>query len=310
MGIKAINMRGVVLARGFATSSIKNVAVYGSGLMGSGIVQVAAASQHKVTLWDMNDELLAKAKKNITKSLSRVANKKFVDDAEGAQSYVDGVLNNISFTTSQEAGAADADLVLEVIVENLKIKQDLFAKLDKVAPAHTLFASNTSSLPIADICNNVRPEKFGGLHFFNPVPMMKLVEVVSTNESSEETVAALTSFGKNVGKTTVACKDTPGFIVNRLLVPYMLSAVKMFERGDASMQDIDTAMKLGAGYPMGPFQLSDYVGLDTLKFILDGWAEKYPEEEAFRPSELVTKLVAEGKLGMKSGEGFYNYKKD
>jgi 3-hydroxyacyl-CoA dehydrogenase len=300
-------MRSLSTTRGFST--IKQVAVYGSGLMGSGIVQVAAASNHKVTLWDMNDDLLNKAKNNITKSLSRVANKKFVDDAAGAQSYIDGVLNNISFTTSQEAGAAESDLVLEVIVENLKIKQELFAKLDKVAPAHAIFASNTSSLPIADICNNVRPENFGGLHFFNPVPMMKLVEVVATDESSTSTINALTEFGKNVGKTTVACKDTPGFIVNRLLVPYMAQAVNMYERGDASKEDIDTAMKLGAGYPMGPFQLSDYVGLDTLKFIMDGWAEKYPHEEAFRPSKVVADLVAQGKLGMKSGEGFYKYNK-
>ena len=152
-------------------------------------------------------------------------------------------------------------------------------------------------------------DRFGGYHFFNPVPVMKLLEVVRIRETSDETFNTLLDLGKKLGKSTVKCKDTPGFIVNRLLVPYMAEAVRMLERGDASARDIDLAMKLGAGYPMGPFELSDYVGLDTTKFIVEGWHEKYPDEPLFHPSPMLEQLVAEGKLGVKSGEGFYKYDK-
>ncbi|VDO61130.1 unnamed protein product, partial [Onchocerca flexuosa] len=173
----------------------------------------------------------------------------------------------------------------------------------------TLLASNTSSLKLQDVAKNLKNKsRFGGLHFFNPVPMMKLCEVVRLTETSDDTFNALQTFGKAVGKTTVACKDVPGFIVNRLLVPYLIEAIRMAERGDASPRDIDTAMKLGANYPMGPFELLDYVGLDTTKFILDGWHESYPYEKQFDPSPMLNKLVAEGKFGKKSGEGFYSYK--
>ncbi|MEQ2243206.1 hypothetical protein ILYODFUR_004721, partial [Ilyodon furcidens] len=174
---------------------------------------------------------------------------------------------------------------------------------------HSIFASNTSSLPITDIASSTsRQDRFGGLHFFNPVSMMKLVEVIATSATSQETFDSLLSFSKALGKTPVSCKDTPGFIVNRLLVPYMIEALRLHERGHGSKEDIDIAMKLGAGYPMGPFELSDYVGLDTLKFIIDGWNEKDPDNPLFTPSELLNKLVADGKLGKKTGEGFYKYK--
>merc|ERR1739842_290235 len=175
---------------------------------------------------------------------------------------------------------------------------------DQIAPAKTIFASNTSSLPISEIAStSSRADRFGGLHFFNPVPVMKLLEVVRIPQTSDETYNAMVAWGKAMGKVTVECKDTPGFIVNRLLVPYILEAVRMVERGDASVKDVDTAMKLGAGYPMGPFELADYVGLDTMKFIQDGWHEKYPDEPLFNHSPLLAQLVAEGKLGVKSGEG-------
>ncbi|CAF1617710.1 unnamed protein product, partial [Didymodactylos carnosus] len=188
------------------------------------------------------------------------------------------------------------------IVENLKIKQELFKKLDEVAP------SNTSSLPITAIAELVqRKDKFGGLHFFNPVPVMKLLEVIRTSSTSDETFQTLMDFGQALGKTTVRCKDTPGFIVNRLLVPYLMEAVRMIERGDATPEDIDTSMKLGAGHPMGPIELLDYVGLDTSKFIMDGWSKQYPDEPSFKQSQLLTKIVSEGKFGKKSGAGFYNY---
>ncbi|CAF1256605.1 unnamed protein product [Rotaria sordida] len=177
-------------------------------------------------------------------------------------------------------------------------------------PQHTILTSNTSSLPITEIAKDVqRQDKFGGLHFFNPVPVMKLLEVIRISGTSDETFQTLLNFGKALGKTTVSCKDTPGFIVNRLLVPYLLEAARMIERGDATPEDIDTAMKLGAGYPMGPIELLDYVGLDTSKYIVDGWKKLYPNEPSFQASELLNKIVGEGKFGRKTGAGFYNYKK-
>ncbi|KAK3769747.1 hypothetical protein RRG08_062087 [Elysia crispata] len=289
---------------------IKTVTIIGSGLMGSGIAQVAAASGHKVTVVDQSQEIIDKASASIQKSLGRVVKKKFPDDSKAQQTYIADVMSHLSLQTDAVAAVKSADLVIEAIVENLDVKKILFSSLDKEAPSHTIFASNTSSIPIKDIASSTsRLDRFGGLHFFNPVPVMKLVEVIRTPETSDETFSALESFGKAVGKTTVQCKDTPGFIVNRLLVPYMMEAIRLVERGEATPRDVDTAMKLGAGYPMGPFELSDYVGLDTTKFIIDGWTEREPNNPLFSQSELLNKLVAEGKLGVKSGEGFYPYNK-
>ncbi|CAH1795457.1 unnamed protein product [Owenia fusiformis] len=303
------------LVRSLSTSAsrqaaIKHVTVIGGGLMGTGITQVAAQSGHNVTMCDVSDDIVQKGLARIQDSLKRVVKKKYKDDPTAGQKFFDSTMENIRIDTNVERVAASTDLVIEAIIENLDIKQKLFSSLDKVAPQHTIFASNTSSLPIKDIASTCeRQDRFGGLHFFNPVPVMKLVEVVRFGATSNETFQSLTDFGQAVGKTTVSCKDTPGFIVNRLLVPYMMEAVRMLERGDASAKDIDVAMKLGAGYPMGPFELTDYVGIDTCKFIMDGWHELDPDQPLFKPSELVNKLVAEGKLGMKSGEGFYSYKK-
>ncbi|TRY65948.1 hypothetical protein DNTS_012352 [Danionella cerebrum] len=271
-------------ARSFSSSAavraaVKHVTVIGGGLMGAGIAQVAASTGHSVALVDTSEEILKKSAKGIETSLRRVAKKKFADKPEDGEAFIQKVLKNISTSSDAMSVVHATDLVVEAIVENLKVKQDLFGALDKVAPEHTIFASNTSSLPIADIAStSARLDRFGGLHFFNPVPMMKLVE------------------------------DTPGFIVNRLLVPYMMEAVRLYERGHGSKEDIDVAMKLGAGYPMGPFELLDYVGLDTSKFIIDGWHAQDPENPLFSPSPLLSKLVAEGKLGKKSGEGFYKHK--
>lgn len=304
-----------IITRGLSTSAqqwtpIKTVAVIGSGLMGSGIAQVAATTGHKVVVIDQTQEIVDKSGASIQKSLTRVAKKKFKDDAQAAEGFVAETMSRLSFQTDAIAAVKDADLVVEAIIENLDIKRKLFSSLDVVAPAHTIFASNTSSIPIQDIAvSTTRQDRFGGLHFFNPVPMMKLVEVIRIPETTDETYNALEAFGQAVGKKTVQCKDTKGFIVNRLLVPYMMEAIRLAERGDASTRDIDTAMKLGAGYPMGPFELCDYIGLDTLKFIIDGWYEIEPENPLFQPSPALNKLVSENKLGMKTGEGYYVHKK-
>lgn len=288
---------------------IKHVTIIGGGQMGAGIAQVAASTGHTVTLVDTSEDILKKSIKGIEGSLKRVVKKKFADKPEAGEEYIQKVLKNVAITSDASAAVQNTDLVLEAIVENLKIKQDIFSALDKIAPEHTLFASNTSSLPITDIASSTkRLDRFGGLHFFNPVPMMKLVEVIGTSATSQETFDSLFNFSKALGKTPVSCKDTPGFIVNRLLVPYMMEAVRLHERGHGSKEDIDIAMKLGAGYPMGPFELLDYVGLDTAKFIIDGWNAMEPGNPLFQQSELLNKLVAEGKYGKKSGEGFYKYK--
>ncbi|XP_037686355.1 hydroxyacyl-coenzyme A dehydrogenase, mitochondrial isoform X2 [Choloepus didactylus] len=258
---------------------VKHVTVIGGGLMGAGIAQVAAATGHTVVLVDQTEDILAKSKKGIEESLRKVAKKKFAEDPKAGDEFVQKTLNSISTSTDAASVVHSTDLVVEAIVENLTAKNELFKRLDKFAAEHTIFASNTSSLQITSIANaTTRQDRFAGLHFFNPVPIMKLVE------------------------------DTPGFIVNRLLVPYLMEAVRLHERGDASKEDIDTAMKLGAGYPMGPFELLDYVGLDTTKFIVDGWYEMDAENPLFQPSPIMNKLVAENKFGKKSGEGFYKYK--
>merc|ERR1712188_143747 len=290
--------------RMFASSGVSSVAVFGAGLMGAGIAQVSAASGKNVTLIDVNQDVVDKGFASIQKSIGRVAKKKNMSDDEVA-----AIVGRITPST-EVASAAGADLVIEAIVENLDIKRKLFTELDGLCGADTLFASNTSSLRIGDISKGIRPERFGGMHFFNPVPVMGLVEIIKTEATSEDTFVALKQYGREVGKKVVSCRDTPGFVVNRLLVPYLMEAVRMLERGDATAEDIDTAMKLGAGHPMGPFQLLDYVGLDTTKFIMDGWHNDFPEEPLFNPSEKLNELVKDGKLGLKSGAGFFDYSKD
>lgn len=288
---------------------VKHVAVIGGGLMGAGIAQVAAATGHTVVLVDQAEDILAKSKKGIEESLRRVAKKKFAENPKAGDEFVGKALSSISTNTDAASVVHSVDLVVEAIVEKLKVKTELFKRLDKFAAEHTIFASNTSSLQITSIANaTTRQDRFAGLHFFNPVPMMKLVEVIKTPMTSQKTFESLVDFSKALGKHPVSCKDTPGFIVNRLLVPYLMEAVRLFERGDASKEDIDTAMKLGAGYPMGPFELLDYVGLDTTKFIMDGWHELDAQNPLFQPSACMNKMVAENKLGKKTGEGFYKYK--
>ncbi|KAI9489878.1 l-3-hydroxyacyl-coenzyme a dehydrogenase [Zychaea mexicana] len=293
---------------------INSVTVIGAGLMGSGIVQVAAQSNYNVTMVDTSDAALKNGQSIIAKSIKRVAKKKFGEEnTSEQQAFIDKAMSNITVSTDAPTAVSATDLVVEAIVENIDTKQALFKALDQAAPSDTIFASNTSSLPvtlIAETTSADRQSRFAGLHFFNPVPAMKLVEIVRTDVLKDEVYESLVTFSRNTGKTPVECKDTPGFIVNRLLVPYMMEAFRILDRGDAKAKDIDVAMKLGAGMPMGPLELADFVGLDTMKFIIDGWAKEGKIEEALvTPSKTLDDLVGQGKLGRKSGAGVYEYSK-
>ncbi|KAJ1723925.1 hypothetical protein LPJ53_001780 [Coemansia erecta] len=311
-----LGMRPIVaraLYSSSASSPIKRVAVVGGGQMGAGIAQVSATFEHGVTLIDVNAEALERGQKYMAKSLARVAKKKFPAEPNVASDWVEAVLGRVRPTTSLSEGVRSADLVVEAVVENIGVKQKLFGDIAQAAPGHCLLASNTSSLPIGRIAEHLDAEAKArtlGLHFFNPVPQMKLVEVVRAEHTGAQAIESAVAFVESIGKAPAVCKDTPGFIVNRLLLPYMMEAIRLLERGAAEARDIDTAMKLGAGYPMGPFELCDYVGLDTLKFITDGWFKEgdgLRGDKAFAASPKLDELVAAGHLGVKSGRGFYDY---
>lgn len=293
------------------SSSLKNIVVVGAGLMGSGIAQVAAQNNFNVTIVDNNKEALEKGRKSIIGSIQKMYKKTL--QAQEIEQKTKDVFNNIKLTTDLETSCKNVDLFIEAIVENIEVKQEVFKRLMASSDNEkAIFCSNTSSLSISEIAKlSNRKDKFAGLHFFSPVPQMKLVEVIRTNETSQEVYDMLFEFVKKIGKVPVACKDTPGFIVNRLLLPYMQEAIQMLERGDAKIEDIDQAMKLGAGYPMGPFQLMDMVGLDVVKFILDGWRSN-PQfsKNPIPKNETLEKMVKSNTLGRKSGKGFYDYTKN
>jgi len=281
--------------------------------MGHGIVQIAAQGGHQVVAMELDQGALDKGVARIEKSLAKLAGKaveKGKQTEEEAQAWARDVRGRITPSTDP-AALNDCDLVVEAIVENLDVKKAFFAELGQSVKPEAIFASNTSSFPIGEMAQaSGRPSRFVGLHFFNPVQLMRLVEVVRTDDTDEEVFAAARAFGEACGKSPVGCKDTPGFVVNRLLVPYMVQAIQMLDRGDASKEDIDTAMQLGCGYPMGPLTLTDYVGLDTTLSILEGWTERYPDEPAFAIPESLRQKVAEGKLGRKTGEGYYAWEGD
>jgi 3-hydroxybutyryl-CoA dehydrogenase len=281
--------------------AIRKVGVLGCGLMGAGIAEVAAKAGCDVVVREVSRELLDKGMGRLRSSLDRAVEKGKLDAAAR-----DGALARLAGTT-EVADLGDCDLVIEAIVESLDEKRKTFAALDAVAKQGVIFASNTSSLTVTQLAASTRrPERFLGLHFFNPVPVMKLVEVVRTLLSDESVIAEVTDWCRTIGKTPVACKDNSGFIVNRLLVPYLLDAIRALEEGVGSIQDIDEGMKLGCGYPMGPFALLDFVGLDTTYYIANIMFEEY-REKRFAPPPLLKQMVQAGRLGKKSGRGFYEY---
>jgi 3-hydroxyacyl-CoA dehydrogenase len=291
---------------------IKKVGVVGCGLMGHGIAQVAAQGGFQVVAVESDAAALKKGLERIDKSLAKLAEKQIEKGKNADQAKAEAAATRARISGSlQRSDLADCDLVVEAIVEDLAVKNQLFAELGKLCKKETILASNTSSFPIAKMgAASGRPKNMVGLHFFNPVQLMKLVEVVRTNDTADEVFAAARAFGEACGKTPISCKDTPGFVVNRLLVPYMVQALLMLERGDATAADIDTAMKLGTGHPMGPIELTDYVGLDTTLSILQGWVAAHPGEKAFAIPKILEKKVAEKKLGRKTGEGFYKWEGD
>jgi 3-hydroxybutyryl-CoA dehydrogenase len=280
---------------------IQKVGIVGCGQMGGGIAQVCAQSGYTVLVSENSRELLQKGLANIVVSLDRSVKKQIITPVEK-----DSVLNRITGTTNT-GDFKDCDLVIEAVVEELETKKSIFSRLDKICPPHSILATNTSSLLISEIAEATkRPDKVLGLHFFNPVPVLKLIEIIRAVTTSEPTLETGKEFGKSLGKTVVIVKDSPGFIVNRLMTPQILNAIRMFESGIATKEDIDTAMNLGLNHPVGPFALADLIGLDTLLSIAESIHQKLGDKQYDAP-ELLRKLVSAGNLGRKTGRGFYEY---
>jgi len=281
--------------------AIQKVGVVGCGLMGSGIAQVCAASGFETVVREVSGELVEKGLKGIEKNLARLVEKGTITEAVKGE-----IRGRLKGTTSIE-DLKGCDLVLEAIIEQLPAKRELFSRLDVICPAATIFASNTSSLTITEIATATkRPQRFVGLHFFNPVPVMKLVEVVRTIATDPVVYEEMVAFGVKLGKTPVRAKDSTGFIVNRLLVPYLLDAIRALEEGAGSIEDIDNSMKLGCGHPMGPLTLLDFVGLDTTYYISQIMFDEF-KERRFAAPPLLKRMVLAGWHGRKSGRGFYDY---
>jgi 3-hydroxybutyryl-CoA dehydrogenase len=280
---------------------IKTVGVLGCGLMGAGIAQVCAASGYKTIVREVDQGVLDNGLGRLRKFLHDGVEKGKVT----AETH-DQTLANLSGTTSF-ADLAKCDLIVEAIIENVEAKSTSYSALDSFVADYTIFCSNTSSLCITELAAKTkRPDRFAGLHFFNPVPIMKLVEVIRSLTTSDETYRTVFSFAQSLGKDPITAPDKPGFIVNRLLVPYLLDAIRSFEHGLGTVEDIDKGMKLGTGYPMGPFTLLDFVGLDTTYYIANIMFEEY-REPAYAPPPLLKRMVLAGRLGKKSGQGFYKY---
>lgn len=281
---------------------IERVGVIGGGLMGSGIAEVCARAGSQVVVHEINAEIAEAALDRIDTSLERALERGKLDETER-----DGVKERITVSTDLDQ-QADRQLVIEAATENEELKKQIFTDLDGlVTDDGAILASNTSSIPITRLAAvTKRPEKVVGLHFFNPVPVMALVELVTTVKTADETRDTVRGFAESLGKTVILAKDRAGFVVNMLLVPYMLSAIRMYEAGVASAEDIDTAMRLGANHPMGPLELTDFVGLDTTKYVADVLFEEF-KEPFYAPPPLLTRMVEAGLHGRKTGEGFYNH---
>lgn len=285
---------------------IRKVGVLGCGLMGAGIAQVAATAGFETVVKEVSDDLIAKGFGGIEKSLAKFAEKGTITSEQQTE-----IRGRLSGTTSFDK-LADCDIIIEAIIENLDEKRSTYRQLDQLCKPETIFASNTSSLSITEMMTATSPERqqrFIGMHFFNPVPLMKLVEVVKTILTDEAVYEQAVEFGKKLGKVPVRAGDKTGFIVNRLLVPYMLDSIRALEEGVGSIVDIDNAMKLGCGYPMGPFTLGDFVGLDTTYYIAEIMFNEF-REKRFAPPPLLKRMVLAGLYGRKSGRGFYDYTKD
>ncbi|HKT07820.1 MAG TPA: 3-hydroxybutyryl-CoA dehydrogenase [Gemmatimonadaceae bacterium] len=287
-------------------TNIKTVGVLGAGLMGSGIAQVCAQSGFTTKVREVSDALCQRGKASIEKSFARAIEK---SKGKVTESDRDAALSRLSFTTNLR-DLADCDIVIEAVVEDIEVKNAMWKELDGLCPAHTIFASNTSSLTIAAMAAaTTRPGQMVGLHFFNPVPVMKLVEVVRTVTTSDATFDTAYAFARQLGKEPIAAKDNSGFVVNLLLVPYLVDAINQLEHGVASVEDIDKGMMLGTGYPMGPFTLLDFVGLDTTYKIAEIMFDEY-REKRYAPPPLLKRMVLAGMYGRKSGKGFYDYTVD
>jgi 3-hydroxybutyryl-CoA dehydrogenase len=283
---------------------IEKVAVIGGGLMGSGIAEVSARAGYDTLLREVDEDFADRARGRIEKSLGRAVEKGKMDPGDR-----ETTLGRLSYVTDL-ADLAGADMVIEAVTEDLELKREIFGELDRLCEAEAIFASNTSSLTIVDMAAATnRPDRMVGLHFFNPVPVMKLVEVVRTIPTSEDAFRTVFEFARSLGKEPIVAKDTSGFIVNRLLVPYMLDAIRGLEAGLGTVEDIDRGMTLGTGYPMGPFVLGDFVGLDTLHKIAEIMFDEF-REARFAPPPLLTRMISMGYYGRKSGKGFYDYSGD
>ena len=281
---------------------IKKVGVVGCGQMGGGIAQVCAQSGYPVVVSEINDELLNKGLASINAVLTRSVEKERI-----SQEDKEATLGRIKATTDMK-DFADCDLVIEAVVENMGLKKKIFVELDKICPKHAILATNTSCLSVIDMATvTAKPEKMLGLHFSNPVPVMKILEIVRTVITSDETLETGQSFGTAIGKTIVVAKDAPGFILNRLLFTFLLNAIRMLEDGVATKEDIDTAVNLGLNHPMGPLTLADLIGLDTCLFIADSIYEELKDPQYVAPT-LLKKMVTAGWFGRKTGKGFYEYK--
>lgn len=280
---------------------VRIIGVCGAGTMGAGIAQQAAASGYQVRVFDVDDAAWKRGLGIITKGLDRMLAKEKI-----TQAAKDATLRRLSYSTDASS-LADVDYVIEAVFEDYEVKKDLFARLEPVCRPDVVFATNTSSISITEIASaSRRPDRVVGMHFFNPVPALALVEIIPALQTDPEVAALATEMATRLGKTPVACNDTPGFVVNRILIPMMIDAARVFESGVASAEGIDTAMRLGANMPMGPLELMDFIGVD-IAYHIGNVLYDYTKEQRFSPPTIMRKMVKAGHLGRKSGKGFYDY---